>query len=298
MYVLYIDILFMINWIMNTLIFYCISLILNKRTKHSNTMIAGAIAALVYCMLIISPLLQKIPHTIYALVVPIPSLLFLYKPTHYKIFIKQYFVSMFIAAIFGGMVFNCWYMINGAQSRVSTISILVLVGIGVGICSGFYGAFYWLRRQFIFPSFEYKLKIQNKGKDVIVQSLLDTGNLLYTPIKHEPVLVVEYDVMKPLLSVQQKREYEAFCCASELEIEERVLSGIYGVNQLIPFNSVGCKSGFLWSIQVDDILIQKYTKQVLVHPCIIGLSSEKLFSDGQFKALLHPELIIEEVKAS
>lgn len=298
MYVVYLDILFIINWIMNTLIFLCVSLMLNKHIKYRYTILAGGLAALIYCMLLVIPVLQKIPYAMYALVIPIPSLLILYKPTHYKAFFKQYILSMFSSAIFGGMVFNLWYLTSGVTSRISSMSIFFLVAIGIGITTCFYTGFYFIRRQFIFPAFEYTLIIDYQGRDIKVQSLLDTGNLLYTPRRHEPVLVAEYDVMKPLLTESQKKAYENFRLATEDEIEAGIISGLYQVEQLIPFNSVGCKSGFLWGIRVDGVQIQKYNQKVKVMPCMIGLSGERLFSDGQFHALLHPEFILEEEEAS
>ena len=295
---IYIDILFLINWIMNTLIFYCVSLVLNKRIPYKNICLAGALAALVYCMLLVIPVLQKIPYAIYALVIPIPSILMLYKPHHYKIFFKEYALSMFCAAVFGGTVFSSWYLVYGSHSSISSMSILFLLGISIAVVACFCSAFYFIRRQFIFPVFEYTLTIDYRGKDIEVQSLLDTGNLLYTPHRHEPVLVAEYEVIKPLLTEEQQAIYERFRKSNEEEIEQDLMKGFYKLEQLIPFNSVGCKSGFLWSIQVDGIQIRKCSQKIEVTPCIVGLSSEKLFSDSQFHALLHPEFILGEAKVS
>ena len=86
MYVLYIDILFIINWSMNVLIFYCLTLVMNKKIKHWRIIIAGMIAALLYCMLVILPILQSIPHWIYALFIPTLPILYLYKPDKIKAF--------------------------------------------------------------------------------------------------------------------------------------------------------------------------------------------------------------------
>jgi len=297
-YVIYLDILFFINWMMNTFIFCCVSLMLNKHIKYTVTFLAGAIASLVYCMLPVMPLLQKIPYAIYALVIPIPSILILYKPNHYKLFFKEYILCMVSAALFGGVVFSSWYLINGASSEPSSVSILLLLGIGIVVVVCFYSGFYLLRRQFIFPAFEYTLTIHYKGKDICLQSLLDTGNLLYTPYKHEPVLVVEYDGIKSLLTNVEQETYEYFKKSNDKEIEEGIINGVYALEQLIPFNSVGCKNGFLWRVQVDQIEIQKYNKKIRVTPCIVGISSERLFSDRQFQALLHPEFILEEARVS
>lgn len=298
MYVLYLDILFLINWIMDILIFYCVSLVLNKRVKCLHTIFAGALAALIYCMLLVIPVLQKVPYTICSLIIPIPSLLILYRPSQYKVFFKEYLLSMVIAAVFGGMVFNIWYLVNGAQSNVSEISILFLIGIGVGVAICFYCSFYFIRRRLIFPIFEYSLTVSYQGKKVEIQSLLDTGNLLYTSWKHEPVMVIEYEAMKPLLTEMQQRTYEAFKNLNEVQIEEAIIKGDYKMEQLIPFNSVGCKGGFLWSIQVESVQIESYSKHLKVSPCIVGLSSERLFSDRHFQALVHPEFILEREMVS
>ena len=298
MYVIYLDILFLINWIMDTLIFYCVSLVLNKRIKHRYTLVAGALAALIYCMLLVIPVLQQIPYIIYSLIIPMPSLLILYRPNRYKVFFKEYLLSVVIAAVFGGIIFNSWYLIYGAESRVSSISIILLIGIGISVSGCFYGGFYFIRRQLIFPTFEYQLTINYRGGDIQIQSLLDTGNLLYTPRKHEPVLVAEYEVVKPLLTKEEQQKYEQFRKSNEVQIEEGVISGFYGIEQLIPFNSVGCKNGFLWSVRVDSVEIKKYSRNIKIRPCIVGLYSGKLFSDSRFQALLHPEFILEEEMAS
>ena len=297
MYVLYIDVLFGINWSMDTLIFLCVSLVLNRRVKWSYIVWGSMIAALVYCMLWIMPVLWQMPQALYAILVPIPSILWIYRPKCYKEFFKIYIVSMTIAAVFGGIIFNLWYTFVSPSSSISSIHVMLLVGIGVVITLGFYSGFYYLRRQLIFPAFEYKVDITYGKKQVQVLSLLDTGNLLYTPQRHEPVLVVEFNAIQSILEKEQIEQYKAFMNASWMEIEKAVIEGDYKMEVMIPFNSVGCRSGVLWGIRVDQVKIQKGTKKILVAPCVIGIASEKLFTDGQFQALLHPEFILEEVTA-
>lgn len=282
---------------MDTLIFLCVSLVLNRRVKWRCMVWGGMIAAIIYCMLWIIPVLRQIPHGLYAILVPIPSILWLYRPRCYKEFFKVYIVSMTIAAVFGGMIFNIWYTLAWPSSRVSSIHIMLLVGIGSVITIGFYSGFYYLRRQLIFPAFEYKLEITYGEKQVEVLALLDTGNLLYTPQTHEPVLVVEFNAIQSLLAEEQIKQYKEFNKASWMDIENGVIEGKYQVEVMIPFNSVGCQSGVLWGIRVEQVKIQKGDKKVLAAPCIIGIASEKLFTDGQFQALLHPEFILEEVTA-
>lgn len=298
MYVIYLDVLFFINWLMNTLIFYCVTLILNERVKNRTVILAGAVAACFYCMLLIVPILQRVPYAIYAFIIPIPSILMLYKPHHYKSFLKQYLVSMLSAALFGGVTFNIWYLVNDIHQRVTSVSILMLAAIGIGVSLCFYCSFYWIRKRFILPTFEYTLAIHYQEKEVKIQSLLDTGNLLYTPSTHKPVLVAEYMAVRPLLTEAQQQTYEHFCELSIEEVEKEVINGLYQWEDLIPFNSVGCKGGFLWSIEVENISIYKQGMKKIVPKCTLGIASHSLFNDGQYHALLHPDFILEEVQVS
>jgi len=129
MYVIYLDVLYLINWIMNTFIFYCVSMILNRPIRWYKMLLTSAVAAMIYCMLIILPVLQKIPYGIYALVIPVPSILMLFSPKTYRQFFKQYAVSMGTAALFGGIVFSSWYNLFGIQRRVSSMSLLTGISL-------------------------------------------------------------------------------------------------------------------------------------------------------------------------
>lgn len=298
MHVIYIDVLFAINWYMDVLIFYCVSLILNQRIKLRRLALAGILASLVYCMLIILPILQSIPYSFYTLFIPTIAILYLYKPQNLKTFIKLYGLCMIVSAIFGGMLFNIWYMFNHSSEKISSIGVVTLILVGLLITIIFYNSFYFIRRRFIFPSFEYEIKISNKEGCVEVKALLDTGNLLYTPITHEPVVVVEYESVKALLSEAQQIEYETYRRCKENEMEEALISERCRPEILIPFKSVGCTAGYLWGIRVDEMDIRKVMAETKVPDCIIGISSESLFSDKQYSALLHPEFILEEARIS
>lgn len=298
MYVVYIDLLFIINWSMDILIFYCVTLVLNKKIKHWRIIIAGMIAALLYCMLVISPILQSIPYWLYTLFIPTCSILYLYKPCNLKVFLKIYLLSMMIAAVFGGLIFNIWYTFGDYVQGSNSLGIYMLVGIGLIIAYLFYSSFYFLRRRFIFPAFEYQLKIKNYGLTYELNALLDTGNLLYTPISHLPVIVIEYEAMKHVLTEAQRINFEQYRKSSEKEIEEGLIRGECKPDVLIPFNSVGCKSGYLWGFEVEEVTIKRLTGEKGFSNCMIGISNESLFSDKQYHALLHPEFILEEAMAS
>lgn len=298
MYAVYIDILFIVNWIMDSLIFYCVTLVLNKKIKHWRIIIAGMIAAILYCMLVIFPILQCVPYWLYTLFIPACSILYLYKPHKLKAFFKIYILSMMISAVFGGLIFNIWYTFGAYTKGIHFMGMGMLIGIGLVIACLFYSGFYFLRRRFIFPAFEYQLKLKNHGRSSELRALLDTGNLLYTPISHLPVIVVEYEMAKEVLTEAQRISFESYRRSSEIEIEEGLVNGECRPDVLIPFNSVGCKSGYLWGFKVEEVTIKRLSGERVISNCMIGMSNESLFSDKQYHALLHPEFILEEAMVS
>lgn len=297
MYVIYLDILFAINWYMDTLIFYCVTLILNHPIKILRIIWAGLIASLLYCMLILCHILQLIPYSIYSLLVPIIAILYLYKPKSIKGFVKLYLLCTLVAAVFGGIIFNVWFTFNHDIRGIHSMELGMLFLIGGLTMLCFDRGFYFIRRRLIFPAFEYGLTLKNRNQCIKVKALLDTGNLLYTPIKHEPVVVVEYESIKHLLSKEQMIQFENYRRSNSTNIEEALLNGTYQPDVLIPFNSVGCKEGYLWGVRIDQILIKERTGEKEFSSCVIGISGEHLFSDQQYHALLHPEFILEEVVA-
>ena len=296
MYVIYLDVLYLINWIMNTFIFYSVTIVLNRHIRWYKMLLSSGLAALIYCMLIILPILQKIPYGIYALVIPIPSILMLFRPKTYRQFFKQYAISMGIATLFGGIVFSSWYNLFGIQRRVNSMSLVFLVGIALSLVCLFRISFCWMKRMFILPVFSYAVYLKRENKRVELRALLDTGNMLYTRESHKPVLVVEYDEVKPLLHKDEQKKYEVFSKSNLDEIEACVIRGDYKMSELIPFNSVGCQNGFLLRMDIEEMEVKQQMKKRQWTPCTIGITSQRLFGDGQFHALLHPDFILEEEK--
>lgn len=284
----------MINWVMDYFIFECVGLILNKRIKRWRILLAGALAALLYCILFYVPLLSYVPYALYAWFIPLPIILWLYRPCSHKALFKEYLICIMVAAIFGGIIFNLWYVMIDDSTNISSMNILLLLGIGTCVTLIFYASFYYIRRQLIFPVFQYTIQVYYHNQKLQTEALLDTGNLLYVPHTHEPVLVIEYQVFRPLLSEEQRALYERFGKSSVREVERDIMEGIYSIEALIPFQSVGCRSGFLWRIRVEKVKIYKQGHSIEIAPCMIALSHENLFTDGQFHALLHPEFILEE----
>lgn len=288
MYVVYIDVLFVINLVMDTIIFFVVATLMNWRINLKKIFIGGILTALLYCMLILIPVLQDIPQGISSLIIPIIPILYTFNPKTKRQFVKVYGLCMTVACLIGGVSFSLWYQIGYSQ-YISTASIGYLFIISISVGSIVYFSFYEIRRRFIMPNFEYKVEVEKDNKVVSALALLDTGNCLYTTISHRPVIIMDYELIKPLLTEEQIR------C---LELSDKHIDQIYdkseGFQYLIPFCSIGCKASFLWGIEVDKIYIKKACFQKSLSRCIVGVSKERLFNNEDYEVLLHPEMIMSE----
>lgn len=293
MHVIYLDVLFAINWIMDLLIFYTVSLILNSWIRFKRHMVAAVMASSLYCLLILWPALHTIPYSLYALWTPVIPILYLYKPTTIKAFGKNYLLCTAVAALYGGVIFNLWYLLGGSYGELRHMSIFYLTGISLGVAGIFYLSFYWIRRCVVFNHLTYELKIIKDGREKEMLALMDTGNLLYTPYDHRPVIVIYYEAIKNLISEEECETIEHFFHSTEKERECMLCEAQMAPDCLIPFHSVGCHADFLWGMKVKEIRVKRGSGEKVIHNGIIGVSNEPLYADRQYEALLHPEYILE-----
>lgn len=287
MYVVYIDILFLINLMMDMIIFYTATMLLNRSISGFRIIKGSLLAALIYCLLLYIPALQKPAYILYALFIPVFPILYIYEPIHIKEFLKTYLVCTGVACLIGGTTFSLWYMV-GYSADINNMSIVWLIVIGLSIGGGIYLAFYHIRKRFILPLFEYDIKVIYTDKEVDIKSILDTGNCLYTPIGHRPVIVVTYDAVKSLFTNEQAYLLSQY----KNNILELIGKDDFKAACIIPFNSVGCKLGMLLGIEVDQINIYNGNLKKSVNKCIVGIAFDNIFHDKSYNALLHPDFIL------
>lgn len=290
MQIIYIDILFLINFIMDLMIFYVGMQLLGKRVKLYRIILGSAIAAIAYCLVVYFPLLQKLPIYIYYFCIPIIPILYMFKPISLKEFLKEFLVCTLSAFVIGGGTFNFYFILQ--QVRVSQmISLLLPVCVGVLICIITTISFKWLRKRILLPRFEYDITLHNEEKQKQIEGIIDTGNCLYTILSHRPVNVVYYENIQELLSTTEM-DILLKCKKSGI-IETMSEIELLGNNFcLIPFKSLGCKEGMILGKEIDQIEINKGSYKRKFNKCIIGICFEPIFTGCKYDALVHPDFII------
>lgn len=285
MYVVYLDVLFTINLYMNLIILSISSLILNSALKKKKWFCAGLQITVFYCISLLVPGLQKLPTLAVVLILPTGSLLYLYRPTHLKEFLKVYVVHFLAAFLLGGTSFGIWNIL-GYSKWGHKMGAYYIIGIATIVYILFYISFYSIRMRLILPHFEYDIQLIRGNQNLQLKAFLDTGNTLYTPISHKAVIIVTYEAVKGLLTEEEELFF------NRKETEDVVRDGLERGWKLIPFNSMGCSEGVLLGIACDELVIFRGGLSQSFSGCIAGISKVNLFKNQHYQALLHPEFIV------
>lgn len=110
----------------------------------------------------------------------------------------------------------------------------------------------------------YKVDILEQGKRIEVQALFDTGNALREPFSGKPVSVIEKEQVKEIWEEKTPEKY-----------------------RLIPFHSIGKEHGVMRGMEVEEIIIWKGDRKIILHKAVIALYEGKLSRDDRFQMILH-----------
>lgn len=290
MQVLYIDILFILNLVMDFFIFASTAIFLNQSINKRRIVCGSILAALLYCLGIIIPILRTLPFYLYYLCIPVMPICIIFKPNSIKNFLKMLLLSHFSAFLIGGAVFNSYYMLLtfGVTQSVSIGLPLILGGM---IYTVIYLGSSFIRQRFIMPHFEYDLLLSKDGTRISIRGFLDSGNALYTICSHKPVTIVPYETIDPLLT-KAEREVVRSCLDKGIMQTLNEVHNEIAKLYLIPYESIGCKEDMLLGIVIDKMTLSKGTYYQSFNKCVIGVAAKEVFKGQDYDALIHPDYLL------
>ena len=127
---------------------------------------------------------------------------------------------------------------------------------------------------------------------IVVPALLDTGNQLTDPLTKKPVIVVESEALEKVLPkdiLQKISEENSEISELLASLEENWAARL----RVIPFNSVGKRHGLMIGFRPDLIVIKNRRKEIITSDVVLGLVNKSLSREGQYRALLHPQILQE-----
>lgn len=138
------------------------------------------------------------------------------------------------------------------------------------------------------------IKIVLEEREIVIRALIDTGNALYDPISSYPVIVAEFDSLKPILSDELCEIYK-----DQLNNNIDYISAFTYTTKkiakfrIIPYSSLGMDNGLMLGFVPDKAFHLENESEKDMGKVIIGIYGKQLSSDKSFQGLLHPQIICQ-----
>jgi stage II sporulation protein GA (sporulation sigma-E factor processing peptidase) len=300
---LYADILFIINFMMNAFVLWLSGKILRCRRKVRWYITGAAVMAALYTAALALPLLQRVNIFAAQAVILAAGVAVTFFPSGWRAFAKCMLAAYLVSFVIGGLGMALFFLTDlpyavryiaadlGAFSRAVSWQLAVtgaalsyvLIKLTV----------YVLERRALKRQMLCHVEVSMEEASVTFHALVDTGHSLREPITRSPVIVAEFDEVKPFLPeglrqlFYEKREHNL----TDLLLGHR--EDFYTRLRMVPFTSLGRANGMLVGFRPDRVTVQPqdeaspHTRQDI----IIGIYNDKLTRDGRYRGLLSADLV-------
>lgn len=298
---LYADVFFLINLVMDVLIFWVVSMLIKRKTKFFKLLKGGLIIATLYCLILFVPMLKLFYNFYIMQLVLILGILYTFSPKSIKEFFKLILFFYISAFSVGGLGIALFYFSNittvignNISFNVKDFSIKILVVVSCITYIFIKLSSSWYKRVIVKKQTFYQTKIFIDGENILFNALLDTGNSLSDPLSDYPVIIAEFNTIKELLPnnikllFYENKENEIMSVISDIgdSFQKRI--------RMIPFESIGKKDGILLGFRPDKVEINKENSVITLSEVIIGIYNFSLSKDNAYQGLLNPIVILNE----
>lgn len=119
--------------------------------------------------------------------------------------------------------------------------------------------------------------------------MIDTGNMLKEPITGNPVIVVEKEVLKSIISEEILENAQKIIGGdNEIELEDKKIISKFRV---IPFSSIGKQNGLLLGFKPDEINIINNESEKRFKNVVVAIYNKSFSKNKTYRALIGLDII-------
>lgn len=256
-YELYIDVLFLVNFMMDYLLLLVVRRILKCRAGHRDICAGSLIGSLSACAVMALPSsLSFLKLILFHVVVNALMIRIGLKIREGESFLRAA-VGLYAGGFLLGGIFTYLYQYMRTGSLFFAAAVL-----SYEAAQGIWSFITEIQR---LNQCRCRVTLYFMGKEDTVEALIDTGNSLTDPVTGRPVCVIEKQAVETL-------------------IRERA-----GELRYISFHSVGTENGKLPVIQLDRMCVHREEECWIRHP-VIGISRERISAGGRYQMILNPDV--------
>ena len=283
---LYVDIIFLENLIMNSIIILATGIILKNTQRIWRNLVSSGIGA-IYAILIYTSNFKIYSNIILKVILSVVIVYIAFKPANIRSFLKHIIIFYLTSFTFGGVAFALLYFARPQDILLQNGVLIGTYPIKMILAGGILG---FIIITFAFKNIKGKLTRKDMMCTVIIgntriTAIVDTGNLLKDPITKMPVLIVEREMLKGIFPEIILENATDIVNGKEIELGE------YSSKlRVIPYKSIGKENGLLLGIKTKNIRIV-YQDIEKAHDVIIGIYTGTLSKNNKYSAIVGLELL-------
>ena len=293
------DIILLENLIMNYVILWSTARLARYRYSKVKLLIASMLGA-IYALISYFPEYNYLYSFLMKILFSIFIVIIAYTPAYFHLLLKLTGIFYIVSFIFGGAAFGFFYFVNGLDLTRNGISFIEDFPIKI-LFAAVVAAYFTVR--FSWDYIQHRIKRERliltvemyfDKKHLSLDALVDTGNSLKDPITNAPVIITEYEMVKELLPDDIQKIFEQ-CGENDLNAiaEIMTISKWAARFRLIPYKSLGRENGMLVGFKPDIVTILDSDRKIQLSNIVIAIYRKKLSKDGEYSALIYPELLKE-----
>ena len=292
---IYIDVIIVENLIMNYIILYATGLISKSKISHSRLFLASSIGSIYAIMEYISRL--NIYSNIFVkIILSIVIIYIAFYPQNVKSLLKKLVLFYLTTFTFGGVATYLIYVLKPQNIIIKNgmyVGTYVLKVIFIGAIVGtviLIIAFKFAKNKITKKDMICKVKIKLNGKEIVLDTMVDTGNMLKEPLTGNPVVVVEKTSLYDLMPKEILNNTELILGGDFGKIPENIKNEYISRLKIIPFSSLGKQNGMLIGIKPERLEVINEQSEERKDNAIIGIYNKSLTKRGEYNALIGIDL--------
>lgn len=293
---IYIDIIFLENLIMNSIILYATAIILKIKPKSLRVILSSSIGS-IYAIITYVTEIEIFASVILKAILAVIMIYVAFNPQNIKKMWKQVAIFYLTSFVFGGVALYLIYYIKPQEVFIKNgvfVGEYVLKVIMLGALVAFITIKISLKiiKTKINPKDMYcKIKIKLQENTIETNAMIDTGNLAKEPITNTPVVIVESSLLENILPNKILNNLENILGGDLSQISEEMQEKYISKLRCIPFSSLGKQNGMLLGIRADEIQVETDEEKKVSDNVIIAIYDKSLTKRGEYRALIGIDLI-------
>lgn len=278
-YELYIDVFFMVNFMMDYLLLLLVRKALSCTAPYERVLLGALTGAALSCIVVCVPMPPAVKMVCLHTTVNTGMLAVGLRIRKRNIFLKAWILLYLSGFLLGGIL--TWLsQYLGGSLRIGALFFTFTV------CSYFLASkgMAFLEKLWKLREYRCEVTLYLAGKSLRTNAMVDSGNGLMDGLTGKPVHIISKKAMEKLTQKDFSKNFTSACA----EIRNGKMQGV----RYIPYQTIQEKEGVLPVIAIDKMCIHSLEKDSgkdkMITAPLLGISEQSRFGGGTFEMILHP----------